>query len=91
MGEQSITRSMELAERVRRVRVEVFGEGGVGAFAAALGLPPRTWQNYEAGVTIPAQVILGFIEATGVDPLWLLTGHGERYRFGPGARRDGPN
>jgi hypothetical protein len=42
-------------------------------------LPVRTWENYETGVTIPATVILGFIEVTGAHPKWLLTGEGERY------------
>jgi hypothetical protein len=39
----------------------------------------RTWTNYERGVTIPAEVILKLIDATGVSPGWLLTGRGDRY------------
>ena len=42
--------------------------------------PPRTWYNYETGVTVPAEVLLGFIEQTGANPIWLLTGEGPRYR-----------
>jgi hypothetical protein len=45
-----------------------------------LGLPVRTWLNYEAGVTIPGEVLLRFIDAAGVDAHWLLTGEGSRYR-----------
>ena len=35
--------------------------------------------NYERGVTIPAVVILKLIDATKVNPGWLLTGEGEKY------------
>jgi hypothetical protein len=66
-----------LARRVREMRVERFGEGGGPRLAEILGLPERTWLNYESGVTIPALVILRFIDVTGADPRWLLTGRGE--------------
>jgi hypothetical protein len=66
-----------LAGRVRQIRRQVFGEQGGPRLAAALGLPDRTWRNYEAGVTIPATVILRFIEVCGASPNWLLTGEGE--------------
>jgi hypothetical protein len=35
--------------------------------------------NYEAGVTIPALVILRFIVISGANPTWLLRGEGEKY------------
>ena len=66
-----------LARRIREIRVERFGEGGGTLLAEILGLPERTWHNYESGVTIPALVILRFIEVTGADPRWLLTGRGK--------------
>jgi hypothetical protein len=65
-----------LAGRVREIRRHVFGEQGGPVLAEALGLPERTWSNYEAGVTIPALVILRFIEVCGASPHWLLTGEG---------------
>ncbi len=68
-----------LADRVREVRLEVFGEHGGPRLAEALGIPHQTWLNYERGVTIPSQVILQFIELTNSDPHWLLTGEGERF------------
>jgi hypothetical protein len=68
-----------LAERVREIRVERFGEGGGPLLAETLGVPERTWQNYESGVTIPALVILRFVELTGVSPRWLRTGKGDKY------------
>jgi hypothetical protein len=71
--------TLTLASRVREIRLERFGEHGGPMLAAALGLPFRTWWNYEAGVTIPAEVILRFIEVTGANPRWLLKGEGEKY------------
>ena len=38
----------------------------------------ETWRNYEGGVTMPAWVLLRFLEFTGANPNWLLTGQGER-------------
>jgi hypothetical protein len=69
----------ELAERVREIREETFGEHGGPLLAEALRLPFRTWLNYEAGCTIPALVILRFIEVTNAHHHWLLTGEGEKY------------
>jgi hypothetical protein len=74
-----------LAQRVREIRVERFGEDGGPLLAEILGLPERTWANYEAGVTIPALVVLHFVEVTGANPRWLRTGQGEKY----GDRRRG--
>jgi hypothetical protein len=69
-----------LARRIREVREELFGHDGSQLLAQVLQLPDRTWRNYELGVCIPATVILAFIEVCGVNPSWLLTGEGERYR-----------
>ena len=81
-----------LAERLKKVRVELFGEHGGPRLATFLGIPARTWYNYEIGVTVPAEVILRFIGATLVEPRWLLSGQGEQYRAGspePVAAADG--
>lgn len=51
--------------------------------ARRLGLPVRTWYNYESGVTVPAEVLLRFVELTTVEPLWLLHGKGPKYRAAP--------
>ena len=40
----------------------------------------EAWRNYEAGVTIPAEVILQVIDLTAVEVHWLLTGDGPMYR-----------
>ena len=68
------------ARRIREVRIDLYGEGGGPLLAAALNLPAPTWLNFEAGCTVPALVILQFLELTSVNPHWLLTGSGEKYR-----------
>jgi len=71
-----------LSRRLREIRQEIFGDHGGPELARRLNLPARTWYNYETGVTVPAEVLLGFIDQTGANPLWLLTGEGVRYRRG---------
>jgi hypothetical protein len=68
--------------RLREIRLAKFGEDGVAALAWALKIPARTWEHFEAGVTVPAEIILEFIALTGAEPHWLLTGEGDRYRTG---------
>jgi len=70
----------DLAGRVREVREDLYGVHGGPMLAEQLGLPFRTWHNYEIGCTIPAQTILRFIEVTDASPRWLLSGEGEMYR-----------
>lgn len=74
---------LELAARMRTVRVECFGEHGGPVLADRIGLPARTWDNYERGVTIPGDVLLGFLAVTRTEPMWLTTGDGPRYRSPP--------
>jgi hypothetical protein len=69
-----------LSRRLREVRQELFGEHGGPELARRLNLPARTWYNYETGVTVPAEVLLGFIDQTGANPIWLLSGEGPKYR-----------
>lgn len=68
-----------LAERVREIRIALYGINGGPLLAEALKIPFRTLHNYETGCTIPAQTILRLIEVTGAHPHWLLTGNGERF------------
>jgi hypothetical protein len=69
-----------LGRRVQEIRWELFGEHGGPLLATEVEVPYRTWANYEAGVTIPGTVLLKFIEVTGANPHWLLTGEGEKYQ-----------
>jgi len=71
-----------LSRRLREIRQELFGDHGGPELARRLNLPARTWYNYETGVTVPAEVLLSFIEQTGANPVWLLSGEGPKYRRG---------
>lgn len=70
----------DLSERLREIRTELYGERGGSEMARRLGVPVRTWYNYESGVTVPAEVLLRFMELTGVEPSWLLHGNGSKFR-----------
>jgi hypothetical protein len=67
-----------LVGRIREIREERFGED-IESLAEVLDVPAGTWRNYERGVTIPAEVLLAFIEITGARSQWLLTGEGDKY------------
>ncbi len=69
-----------LSRRLREVRQDLFGDHGGPELARRLNIPARTWYNYETGVTVPAEVLLDFIEQTGVNPDWLLSGDGGKFR-----------
>ena len=69
-----------LADRITAVRRDLFGDDGISALVESLDLPLRTWMNYETGVVMPASVLLRFLVLTAVEPHWLLTGEGPRYR-----------
>ena len=71
-----------ISDRLREIRQELFGEHGGPELARRLSLPARTWYNYETGVTVPAEILLAFLEQTGINPVWLLTGEGPRSRRG---------
>ena len=73
-----------VAERLRELRVELVGERGGPELARRLGLPVRTWYNYEGGVTVPAEVVLRLIELTQVEATWLLHGRGPKFRKATG-------
>ncbi len=68
--------SRQLAERLRMIRIELFGDDGIPILSSQLGIPENTWVNYERGVLVPGVVLLHFIELTSVDPHWMATGEG---------------
>src|SRR5690348_12776414 len=70
----------QVTDRVKQVRIELFGVDGGPLVARSLGIPWRTWAHYEAGMTMPATVMLKFIQLTSVEPGWLLNGNGPKYR-----------
>lgn len=69
----------DLAGRLREVRVELYGEHGGPILAKSLEIPYRTWVRFEAGASMPAQVMLRLLELTAVNPHWLLTGEGPKF------------
>jgi hypothetical protein len=77
---ESVRAKYTLAERLSTLRAELYGDRGGPELARQLGLPVRTWYNYESGVTVPAEVILKIIELTNVEPMWLLHGRGPKFR-----------
>jgi hypothetical protein len=76
---ETLERRASLGRRLREVREDLNGELGPQALADTLQIPLRTWLNYESGVTVPADVVLGLIAFAHVNPHWLLTGEGNRY------------
>lgn len=84
----SVRAKYSLAERLTSLRAELYGERGGPELARQLGLPVRTWYNYESGVTVPAEVILKIIELTSVEPIWLLHGRGQKFRQAANERRE---
>jgi hypothetical protein len=76
----SVRAKRALAERLASLRCELLGDRGGPEMARQLGIPVRTWYNYEGGVTVPAEVILRIIELTSVEPTWLLHGNGPKFR-----------
>jgi hypothetical protein len=68
-----------IAARIREIRLDRFGMHGGPSLAEALRIPFRAWTSYETGTTMPGQVMLRFIQLTGADPHWLLTGQGRKY------------
>src|SRR5437773_3978701 len=88
---ESVRAKQALAERLGALRSELFGERGGPEMARRLGIPVRTWYNYEGGVTVPAEVILKIIELTSVEPAWLLNGRGPKFRHARPERPDMPS
>ncbi len=74
------SRKAAIAGRLRLIRIELFGEDRGEELADQLGIPFRTWFNFETGVTIPGEVLLHFLELTSIEPIWLLRGTGPKYR-----------
>ena len=46
---------LALAKRLVALRSELYGNRGAPELARLIGIPCRTWYNYEKGVTVPAE------------------------------------
>lgn len=76
----------ELAQRLREIREDLYGEHCSRFMAEALDVPLQTWLNYESGIVVPAEIVLQLQVLASVSAKWLLTGDGEKYdgpRLGP--------
>ena len=51
-----------IARRVREIRQDLYGESGIETLAEALNVPTATWLNYEWGLTMPADIMLEFLD-----------------------------
>ncbi len=78
------TNRIDFLARIAKIRRDMFDDEEMGNLARTLGIPLRTWENYEAGVIMPDLLILKFVCLTGVDPAWLLTGEGQPYAASTG-------
>jgi hypothetical protein len=70
---------LELADRLREIREDVYGENGGEVLADALKITPQTWLGYESGVVVPVKIVLQLMVMARVDHHWLLTGQGQKY------------
>src|SRR5437773_4095748 len=71
---------LALAGRLVVLRSKLFGVRGGPEMARLLGIPIRSWYNYEKGVAVPAEVILKIIKLTSVEVDWLLEGQEPMFR-----------
>lgn len=70
-----------LGDRLRLIRVELFGADGVAALAHRLGISARQWSEIESNDPRPSvDLLLRFVELTRADPVWVFIGRGQRYR-----------
>lgn len=63
-----------ICNRMRQIRLRVFGSRGKARFARELGVRATTYQGYERDRIPPVEVVLRAVEVTGCDLVWLLTG-----------------
>jgi hypothetical protein len=69
----------EIGRRLAAIARDRHGPAGGYAMGRELGLSERSWNGYERGNTLPGEILLRFLEVTGVRPEWLL--HGSRLRY----------
>lgn len=72
---------LEFIERVRRARAST-GQTQL-KIAAAIGVEQDDYKHWESKRLIPHHLIWRFCFACGVDPIWLITGHGRMKQIPP--------
>ncbi len=70
----------ELASRLKEIREALFGLRGGTKMAKFLNIPQPVYHKYEkAQVRLPHRIMALLARKKNVNPLWLLTGEGDKY------------
>ncbi|MFM7199654.1 MAG: helix-turn-helix domain-containing protein [Myxococcota bacterium] len=80
---------MELKERLKLLR-ETLGIS-TRAMSARLGLDASLWSQYESGRREPGALAIRALLKLGVNPHWLLEGHGSMFAEVQRRRKSKPN
>ena len=63
-----------ISQRLRKLRIAMFGQRGASAFARALGISPISYSSYEKERTPSVHVLAAASKITGTELSWLITG-----------------
>lgn len=63
-----------IINRLKQLRVEMFGQRGASEFARALGITPASYRSYEKNRVPAVEVLAAAARLTGVELSWLITG-----------------
>ena len=61
-------------DRLKQLRVQMFGGRGVSEFARALGISPGSYRRYEKDRVASVEVLAAAAHISGYDLYWLITG-----------------
>ncbi|NIA06727.1 MAG: helix-turn-helix domain-containing protein [Actinobacteria bacterium] len=61
-------------DRLKQLRLQMFGPRGAGQFARSLGLSPASYRRYEKDRVPDVDILSAAARATGTDLYWLITG-----------------
>ncbi len=70
---------MSFSERLRNLRIHLFGERGQKHFAQYIGIPQSSLGKYEKSVSPNVQSLERIILRTGCSPRWLVIGEGDMF------------
>ncbi len=70
---------LQVSQRLRTLRKELFGERGQAEFARRLGVSQPRYNRYEKGRLPTADFLCALRKVFKIDINWLLTGVGQKY------------
>lgn len=73
-SETACSNAAKICQRLRKLRLEMFGPRGRSRFARELGIGVSTYSNYENHRLPPATLLLRAAEVTGASLQWLVSG-----------------